>query len=105
MFQVAYDAIVPAGHKGIRMTTNINTNTNTNTIRCTRSWGSHGVSVYGEYWERWSGCSSEEMTFDKFAKESEEFKTLLETDWREMSRGEQRPIFHLQREVEIPLRF
>ena len=36
------------------------------------------------------------MTEEQFAKESEQFKTLLETDWAEMTRGDQRPIYHLQ---------
>ena len=78
------------------MTTNINTNINT--IRVTRSWGSHGVSAYGVYWERWRESSSEEMSEADFDKVSAEFTALKELDWKEMRTGDQRPIFSLTRE-------
>ena len=78
--------------------TTTNININTKTIQVTRSWGSHGVSAYGVYWERWRESTSEEMSEADFAKESGEFTALKELDWTEMRTGDQRPIFSLTRE-------
>ena len=78
--------------------TTTNTNINTKTIRVTRSWGAHGVSAYGVYWERWRESTSEEMSEAEFEKVSAEFTALKEIDWAEMRTGDQRPIFSLTRE-------
>jgi len=70
-------------------------------VRVTRSWGSHGVSVYGEYWERWRGQASEDMLKSELIKAAAEFTALIHKDWSEMERGDQRPIFHVELEVEV----
>jgi hypothetical protein len=75
------------------------TTKNNNTIKTTLSWGSHGVSAYGVYWEKWRESTSEEMSEADFAKVSEEFTALKELDWAEMRTGDQRPIFSLTRDV------
>ena len=67
-----------------------------NTLRVTRSWGSHGVSAYGVYWERWVGSEDEEITFEALRKEQQINRDLISEDWSQMRNGDQRPIFHVK---------
>ena len=70
-------------------------------VKVTRSWGSHGVSVYGEYWESWRGQKSEDMLESVFIKEAAEFVLLIDKDCSEMERGDSRPIYHVMLELEV----
>ena len=70
-------------------------------VRVTRSWGSHGVSVYGEYWTRWRGSASEEMDAKAFTKEAAELVAGIDKDCQEMVRGDQRAMFGLELELEV----
>ena len=73
-------------------------------VKVTRFWGSHGVSVYGEYWTRWRGQASEEMPVSAFTKEAAEFVVLIDKDCQEMVRGDQRSMFGLELEfIDGPL--
>ena len=67
-------------------------------IRVTRSWGSHGYSMYGVYYERWRESLSEEMSEADYIRQSAEFAFDARQDKREMRDNESRPIFHLKRE-------
>lgn len=71
---------------------------NIQSIRVSRSWGSHGYSVYGVYWKRWRDQSSEEMSEEDFIKESEKIAADILEDQQQMRSGDQRPIFSLTRE-------
>ena len=73
-------------------------------VRVTRSWGSHGVSVYGVYWERWRGQASEDMLESELVKAAAEFVVLIDKDRSEMERGDSRPMFGLELEfIDGPL--
>lgn len=75
-----------------------NTTTSTSPmIRVTRSWGSHGYSNYGVYWERWRESLNEEMSEEDYIRAAAEFEFDTRQDKREMRDGDQRPIFHLKR--------
>lgn len=74
-----------------------NTNTTAAVIRVTRSWGSHGYSAYGVYWERWRESLDEEMSEEDFVNKAAEFAFDTRQDKREMRDGDQRPVFHLTR--------
>jgi hypothetical protein len=78
------------------MTTN--TNNIVSTVSVTRSWGSHGYSNSGVYWESWRNQLSETMTEEEFKAQSEKFAFDILEDKRQMGDSEQRPIFHLKRE-------
>ena len=67
-----------------------------NKLRVTRSWGSHGVSAYGVYWERWTGSEDGEITFEELRKEQKENRDHISEDWSEMRTGDQRPIFFVK---------
>lgn len=67
-------------------------------VKVVRSWGSHGVSVYGVYWERWTGCEEDTMNEFDFKKEIELIKANITKDWSEMVAGDQRPIHHLAKQ-------
>ena len=66
-------------------------------IRVTRSWGSHGYSAYGVYWERWRESLNEEMSEEDFVNKEAEFAFDCRVDKREMRDGDQRPVFDLTR--------
>ena len=67
-------------------------------IKVTRSWGSHGISVSGIYWERWTGSNTEVMTEFDFKKECSRIEQIIGKDWSEMVAGDQRPVYHLAKQ-------
>jgi hypothetical protein len=74
------------------------TNNIVSTVSVTRSWGSHGYSVYGVYYESWRNSESVTMTEEAFKAESERIAFDILEDKRQMGDGDARPIFHLKRE-------
>lgn len=74
-----------------------NTNTTAAVIRVTRSWGSHGYSIYGVYYERWRESLEESMSEEDYIRTAADFEFDIRQDKREMRDGDQRPLFSLKR--------
>lgn len=66
-------------------------------LRVTRSWGSHGYSVYGVYWERWTLSVDETMSEAEFVLAAASAASDILTDQKEMRDGDQRSLIHLKR--------